>query len=60
MSKRRKDVMKAFRQCREDRTCVGCPFFGEICDQLIVNMEEIPSKLLDMVDEELKDGGETE
>ncbi len=46
------DILKAIKCCREDN-CSECPLQGEICDRLFVEMEDLPSELMDLVEEML-------
>ena len=50
----REKLLKALQCCREG-DCRGCPMCGEICDELELELEEIPTELLDRIEEELKD-----
>lgn len=47
----REKVLEALRCCREDEGCTRCPLQGEICDELRVDMEDVPTDLLDMIEE---------
>ena len=47
------DLLTAIRCCRED-DCENCPALGEICDNLRVDMEDLPVDLVDMVIEILE------
>ena len=49
----RKEILEAIRCCRRD-DCENCPLQKEICDQLIVDMDEIPAELMDMIERELE------
>lgn len=51
MSKR-DDILGAIRCCRKDR-CEQCPLQQTICDELHVEMTEMPTELVDMIEEEL-------
>ena len=51
---RRTDILKTIRCCRED-LCTRCPMQMEICDELRVEMESLPAKLVDMIEEELEE-----
>ena len=53
MSDRRREVLKAIRCCRDDN-CRYCPLQKEICDELKVEMESLPSELVDLIEEELE------
>ena len=53
MSDRMREVLKAIRCCRDDN-CRYCPLQKEICDELKVEMESLPSELVDMIEEELE------
>ena len=49
---RRKEILEGLRCCRKEE-CEGCPLQAEICDELYVEMEEVPAELLDMIEQEL-------
>ena len=51
---RTKEVLKALRCCRDD-ICTHCPLQLEICDELDISMESVPSELLDKIEEELEE-----
>ena len=44
----KEDLIKAIRCCRED-DCENCPMLGEICDNLRVDMEDLPVDLVDQL-----------
>ena len=44
----KEDLKKAIRCCRED-DCENCPALGEICDNLRVDMEDLPVDLVDQL-----------
>lgn len=44
------DVLETIRCCREG-LCIECPLQKEICDTLFVEMEELPTQLVDMIEE---------
>ena len=48
------DVLKALRCCRDD-ICIHCPLQLEICDELDISMESVPSELLDKIEAELNE-----
>lgn len=50
----KEDLIKAIRCCRED-DCENCPMLGEICDNLRVDMEDLPVDLVDQVLEMLEE-----
>ena len=52
--KRREVILEALQCCRKDDGCDGCPLQGEICDELIVEMEEVPAELLDLIEQILQ------
>lgn len=54
MSDRREKIRIALKCCRQDGGCETCPLQKEICDQLYVDMENVPAELLDMIAEELE------
>lgn len=45
-------LREAIRCCRTG-DCEHCPLQLEICDDLAVDMEDIPSELLDLIESEL-------
>ena len=47
---RMKNILKAVRCCRDD-LCSKCPMQLEICDELRVEMESLPARLVDLVEE---------
>lgn len=49
-----KDVLKTIKCCRGDQ-CSECPLQDEICDTLFVEMEELPSDLVDLIEEVLEE-----
>ena len=55
MSDKREMIKKALKCCRRGGSCTKCPLQKEICDELIVDMEDVPAELLDMIAEELED-----
>lgn len=55
MTEKCRKVLKALRCCRDDM-CTQCPLQEEICDELRVDMESVPSELLDRIEEELEHG----
>ena len=48
------DLLMAIRCCRED-DCENCPVQGEICDQLRVDMVELPEELVALVEDALEE-----
>lgn len=48
------DLLKAIECCKEKR-CEECPAQEAICDELRVNMIDIPEDLIMMIEEELED-----
>lgn len=48
------DVLTAIRCCRSD-DCEHCPLQLQICDELKVEMVELPEELVDMVEEALSE-----
>ena len=50
----REELRKALRCCREDG-CEDCPLQVDICDQLYIDTEIIPTELLDLIENELSD-----
>ena len=55
MSDRRKKIRLALKCCRRGGSCERCPLQEEICDQLYVDMEDVPAELLDMIAEEMEE-----
>ena len=49
----REELKKTLRCCRKD-DCENCPLQLQICDELEVEMESIPTELLDMIEEALE------
>ena len=49
----REEVLEAVRCCRKG-DCISCPLLGEICDDLRVDMVDLPEELVDMIEEELE------
>ena len=54
MNDMKENIRKAIRCCRDER-CDKCPVQMEICDELCVEMVEVPEQLLDMIDETLSE-----
>ena len=50
---RLKNILKAIRCCRDD-LCSKCPMQLEICDELRVEMESLPARLVDTIEDELE------
>lgn len=50
---KKQEILMALQCCRKDDGCDGCPLQGEICDELIVEMEEVPAELLDLIEQAL-------
>lgn len=48
-----KNILKAIRCCRGD-LCSRCPMQLEICDELRVEMESLPARLVDTIEDELE------
>lgn len=48
-----RNVLKAIRCCRDDM-CTCCPMQREICDELIIERESLPSELIDIIEDELE------
>ena len=48
----RNELLTAIRCCREG-TCEKCPLQLEICDDLCIPAEELPTELLDLIETEL-------
>lgn len=53
MNRTREETLEAVRCCRRGR-CDRCPLQKEICDELCVEMEEVPAGLLDRIELELE------
>lgn len=49
----REKIAKAIRCCRE-QDCEHCPLQPQICDELMVEMENVPVELLDLIEEALE------
>lgn len=49
----KENVLEALRCCREG-ACERCPLQGEICDDLRVDMEDVPTELLDLIEKTLE------
>lgn len=50
---RKEKIMEALRCCR-DEACERCPLQGEICDELRVDMVDLPEELVDLIEEALE------
>lgn len=50
---RKEEILEAVQCCRKEEGCNKCPLQGEICDELFVDMEEVPAKLLDLIEQVL-------
>ena len=48
------EIMSALECCREKR-CEDCPLMTTICDELRVNMVDIPEELVDLIEEALSE-----
>lgn len=48
----REKLKEAIRCCRTG-DCEHCPMQPEICDELAVEMEDVPAELLDLIEAEL-------
>ena len=46
-------ILEALRCCREG-ACERCPLQEKICDELRVDMEDVPAELLDLIEKELE------
>ena len=49
----REKLLAAIRCCRQD-DCEHCPMQEEVCDELRVDMEELPAELIDFIERELE------
>lgn len=49
----KKELKEALVCCREKK-CEKCPMMLEICDELRVNMVDLPEELVDLLEEELE------
>ena len=49
----RERLLEAIRCCRLD-DCEHCPMQEEVCDELRVDMEELPAELIDFIERELE------
>lgn len=50
----KEELRNAIRCCKKDN-CEGCPLQEEICDELQVDMVELPVDLVDMVEDALSE-----
>lgn len=50
----REDLLKAI-QCCKGKQCEGCPGLDAFCDEMRVNMIDLPEDLVDMIEEELEE-----
>ena len=50
----REDLLKAIECCKEKK-CGECPVFDAVCDEIRVNMIDLPEELVMMIEEELED-----
>ena len=50
---KRERIREAIRCCRTG-SCEQCPMVEEVCDELTVDMVELPEKLVDRIEEELE------
>ncbi len=50
---KRERILEAIRCCRV-QACEQCPMMEEICDELRVNMVDLPEELVDRIEEELE------
>lgn len=53
--KEKRELKEAIRCCRVEGGCEQCPLQLEICDELVVEMENIPAGLMDLIEEALED-----
>lgn len=49
---KRERILEAIRCCRV-QACEQCPLMLEICDELRVEMVNVPAELLDKIEDEL-------
>lgn len=49
----REELAQAIRCCRNG-DCGHCPLQPQICDELTVEMESVPTELLDLIEEALE------
>ena len=56
MKERTEKLLEAIRCCRGG-ACEWCPMQGEICDELRVDMVELPEELVDRIEEALAGKG---
>ena len=50
---RKEVILEAIRFCRQGE-CEKCPIQDQICDELYMEMEDVPAELLDLIEEELE------
>ena len=50
----RKEILKAIRCCREGR-CTDCPMIGTICDDMRIDVVDLPGELVDLIEEQLEE-----
>ena len=50
----REELLKAIECCKE-KNCGECPCMNTFCDEIRVNMVDLPEDLVDMIAEELED-----
>jgi hypothetical protein len=50
----KQELREAIRCCRSD-DCEHCPLQEEICDELRVDMVDLPEDLVDLIDDALVD-----
>ena len=53
MMTEREKLIQAIRKCREGGSCPTCPLQEEICDELFVDMTDVPTELLYRIEMEL-------
>ena len=50
----KEELRAAIRCCRND-DCENCPLQAEICDDLRVDMVDLPEELVDLIEDALSD-----
>lgn len=55
MSSDRRERIRLALECCRSGSCDRCPLQEEICDELFIEMEDVPAELLDLIGEELKE-----
>ena len=48
----REELLEAIKCCREER-CSDCPMLTTICDEMRVDMVDLPEDLVELIEDEL-------